>query len=42
MDIEQRIEKLEGKVYKAQMVAGIALGLSTVVALFAFVQLMSN
>ena len=42
MDIEQRIQALEQKVYKAQMVAGIALGLSMVVALYAFVQVMSN
>ena len=42
MDIEQRIEALEKKVYKAQMVAGIALGLAMVVAIYAFVQLLSN
>ena len=42
MDIEQRFQALEKKVYKAQLVAGIALGLAMVVALFAFVQLMSN
>ena len=42
MDIEQRIEALERKVYKAQMVGGIALGLSMVLAMYLFVQLMSN
>ncbi len=42
MDIEERIQVLEEKVRKTQMVAGIALGLTMVVGLLAFVQLMSN
>ena len=42
MDIEQRIEALERKVYKAEKVGGSALGLSMLLAMYVFVQLMSN
>ncbi len=42
MDMEQRIQAIEEKLHKAQLAAGIALGLAMVVAVHAFVQLMSN
>ena len=40
--MEQRIQAIEEKLHKAQLSAGIALGLAIVVAAHAFVQLMSN
>ncbi len=40
--MEQRIQAIEEKLHKAQLAAGIALGLAMVVAVHAFVQLMSN
>jgi len=42
VDIEDRIEAIEAKLKKTQTVAGAAFGLAVVVAVFAFIQLMSN
>ena len=42
MDVEQRLQAIERKLYKAQMVAGMALGLAMVLSVLALVQLASN
>ncbi len=42
MDIEQRLEAIEKKLYQAQLTAGMALGLALTASVFMFVHLMSN
>ncbi len=42
MDIELRLQVIEKNLYKAQMTAGIALGLAMVLGMFALIQLASN